>query len=71
MLRGCRFSIRPMTGSTERGYITTMIGEIREKLALDLEPHSSLEWGPSPGQSARSPFWWWGEQRPQADKGVG
>jgi hypothetical protein len=36
-------AVRPMTGSTERSYITTMIGEIREKLALDLEPHPSLE----------------------------
>jgi hypothetical protein len=36
-------AIRPMTGSTEKAYITTMIGEIREKLALDLEPHPSLE----------------------------
>jgi hypothetical protein len=35
--------IRPMSGNTEKMYIETMIAEIREKLALDLEPHPCLE----------------------------
>jgi hypothetical protein len=32
-----------MTGSKEKTYITTLIAEIREKQALDLEPHPILE----------------------------
>jgi hypothetical protein len=36
-------AIRPLTGNTEKAYITTMIGEIRDKFALDLEPHPCFE----------------------------
>jgi hypothetical protein len=36
-------TIRPMTANTEKLFIETMITEIRDKLALDLEPHPCLE----------------------------
>jgi hypothetical protein len=36
-------SINPLTRNKEKAYVTTLIEEIREKLALDLEPNPSLE----------------------------
>jgi hypothetical protein len=36
-------TINPLTRKREKAYVTTLIEEIREKLALDLEPNPSLE----------------------------